>query len=127
MFVIQQGGPRWDWEHTPVGKACWISACVGGGCTVVTVALQWLIIRKRVAEDMKLEEQQAAARAAAEAAFARADPEAQAAGDMQLEGEGALQCSPCCMRHLHAETVAAHHPLCHPTHCPTQLQARMMT
>ena len=81
MFIIQQGGGRLHWDHTPVGTACWISACVGAGATAAAVALQWLLIRKRVAVDIaKEEEEQAAARAAAEAALADVEP------GRQLEG-----------------------------------------
>ena len=86
-FIIQQGGSRFNWDHTPVGTAAWISACVGAGCTVAAVALQYLLIHKRVAADLKLEEEAAVARATADAAAAChfADPEPGAVG-LQLEG-----------------------------------------
>ena len=80
MFIIQQGGGRLHWDYTPVGTACWISVCVGVGSTIAAVALQWLLIRKRVAVDIAKEEKEAAARAAAEAALADVEP------GRQLEG-----------------------------------------
>jgi hypothetical protein len=80
MFIIQQGGGRLHWDYTPVGKACWISVGVGIGSTIAAVALQWLLIRKRVAVDIAKEEKEAAARAAAEAALADVEP------GRQLEG-----------------------------------------
>lgn len=80
LFIIQQGGGRFDWDDTPLGKACWISACVGAGSTAVSVALQALLIRRRVAADVKAQEAEHAA-AAAEAAAADLEPGA------ILEGE----------------------------------------
>ncbi|EFN59965.1 hypothetical protein CHLNCDRAFT_133070 [Chlorella variabilis] len=73
LFIIQQGGGRFDWDDTPLGKACWISACVGAGSTAVSVALQALLIRRRVAADVKAQEAEHAA-AAAEAAAADLEP-----------------------------------------------------
>ena len=84
LFIIQQGGGRFNWDHTPVGKACWISACVGAGCTAVSVAAQALLIRRRVAADVKQQQQQQqdaeAADAEAAAPVAEADPSAQLEG-----------------------------------------------
>ena len=84
MFIIQQGGARFEWDHTPLGTAAWISAVVGAVTTAAAVAVQWLLIRKRVAEDLKSEEVAAAAHAAAAAAAAAAEMEQ--AGQPQIEG-----------------------------------------
>ncbi|KAL4447592.1 hypothetical protein ABPG75_004811 [Micractinium tetrahymenae] len=73
MFVIQQGGNRFQWDHTPLGTAAWISACVGAGSTALAVAVQYLVIHKKVAADLKREEAAAAARALAAAALAEVE------------------------------------------------------
>jgi hypothetical protein len=86
IFIITQGGGRLHWEDTPLGTACWISACVGAGSTVVAVTIQAVLIRRRVAADMKSAEDAAAARAAAEAAGAAAAAAADLEPGVQLEG-----------------------------------------
>ncbi|PSC68172.1 Phosphate-repressible phosphate permease isoform A [Micractinium conductrix] len=92
MFIIQQGGARFEWDHTPLGTAAWISAVVGAVTTAAAVAVQWLLIRKRVAEDLKSEEVAAAAHAAAAAAAAAAEMEQ--AGQPQIEEADSLSNKP---------------------------------
>ncbi|KAI3429392.1 hypothetical protein D9Q98_005487 [Chlorella vulgaris] len=85
LFIIQQGGGRWHWSDTPLGKACWISACVGAGCTLLSIALQALLIRRRVTQDLRQRAAAVQARKAAEqvaAAAAQLDREP----GVQLEG-----------------------------------------
>lgn len=73
LFIIQQGGTRFHWNSTPLGKAAWISACVGVGSTVIALAVQYLVVHKKVAADLKREEEAAAARALAAAALAEVE------------------------------------------------------
>ena len=88
MFIIRQGGGRFNWQATPIGEAAWVSACVGAAATLAAVAVQWLVIRKRVAEDLQVEREQAEARRRAAVAAAAAfisvrEPQGAAVG---LEG-----------------------------------------
>lgn len=73
MFIIQQGGTRFHWNETPLGTAAWISTCVGAGSTVAAVAVQYLVIHKKVAADLKREKEAAAVRARAAAALAEVE------------------------------------------------------
>ncbi|PRW32920.1 phosphate transporter [Chlorella sorokiniana] len=71
IFIIKEGGSRFNWENTPYSKACWIAAIVGAGTALISIGWQIWVVKRKVQQDL---EEKEAADAASQAGTMEAAP-----------------------------------------------------
>jgi sodium-dependent phosphate transporter len=92
IFIIKEGGSRFNWENTPYSKACWIAAIVGAGTALISIGWQIWVVKRKVQQDLEEKEAADAASQAGtmEAAPGSADGKAEE-GERWFDGAGLLE------------------------------------